>query len=96
MKADESRQRFEKWCSIKIIDASKAPKTAALKSAFWTAWQAAERDTRELCAQLCEQRMAFWRTRLVSCTAIERGAVERLLTELEQLAERIRGKGEAL
>lgn len=43
----QSRARFEGWCPITITNIDKAPKTAALKSAYWTAWQAAEQDTRE-------------------------------------------------
>jgi hypothetical protein len=40
----EMRAEFEKWCPIKIID--EAPKSYALVSAYWTAWQAAYRCAR--------------------------------------------------
>jgi hypothetical protein len=44
-------KEFEKWCGIIIVDDTKAPKAAALKRAYWNAWQAAwtlrgERDAR--------------------------------------------------
>ena len=39
----KERAEFERWCPITIIDASKAPKTTALKQAYWTAWQARAR-----------------------------------------------------
>jgi len=37
------REKFEAWCGITITDESKAPKAAALRRAYWNAWQAAWR-----------------------------------------------------
>jgi len=51
----DAREEFEKWCPIKILDANKAPRAAALVKAYWTAWQAAyaagQREMRERAAQ---------------------------------------------
>lgn len=41
MSDSQIRQEFENWCTVKITDAEKAPKAAALVQAYWTAWQVA-------------------------------------------------------
>lgn len=53
------RKEFEKWCTIKITDAAKAPKAAALVQAYWNAWQAAYAAGRsaglEECIEECDK-----------------------------------------
>ncbi|HEX5315341.1 MAG TPA: hypothetical protein VFX22_01725 [Candidatus Kapabacteria bacterium] len=87
--ADESRERFEKSQLGQSLDLSLAASGQYRKvSANYAlmGWQAAEQDTLERCAQLCEQEAkARYETGLVwqsDCA----GA-------LMNVAERIRGKG---
>ncbi len=37
----EARERFDKWCPIKITNPAKAIRATELVASYWTAWQAA-------------------------------------------------------
>jgi hypothetical protein len=95
----QSRERFEKWAmddqgftlnTIHYKNDRGRYCLAALND-WWDAWQAAERDTRERCAQLDAKLNDFLNIVLVN--GVNRVYLERVAKELlTELAERIRGK----
>lgn len=80
----ESRERFLAWFNDNFEEDNPQ---ASFGTLAWHIWQAAERDTRERCAQLVMQEAVDW-----DYNDIEpRGAVSLFA---DNVAERIRGKGE--